>query len=747
MSFIVKDFIKNIFSSMMLTSLNGRLRDWLNKDFNEKYTSGIDIVVALSPRPCVDLAWEDFPGNKLYFDSTPDDLPKNGKWKYRLPYTFDANTSRIFLNNTVLYKNVVSITIKDTKRGVLRDVDHYYIRANGEIWIKGNQPYLNLVISIKWNDDSGNGNITNIKIRPEELILNATKISQSNTRVRVPYRPCYDGIAVTYSVRDYALVLRRKPGCTFQGIGVISDESIYDINTNTFRSNILAYQNGTLVDVGGKSLVDFNILPNTYYVQATIEFTERTITEYIDQKRIVNLIDCSCYEFSVITEPTVERFRTTNCDCTLTISENTYIICPDVYNETAYDQYLNGRITPPTITDLIDPDIISTNPLILDPVYTRLVSSEPCDFGDNTNRVFQRFARNDIRNTSIIGASGFFNGMETMNCFLTSSVQNSPSKDFYYDVTDCDLCDTSSSYFSVAYGHISGSGSKFAEYEDNDSPTKHIHSQYKLMLLDSVSENFTYYNNGLKNSDSIYVINMYREHMKDAIDRGNFELSLSELNGLSYSNNMYTGSNVQVSSSNKTITLIDNSGDITQTDICSRTDMFVNYDIVSGSLSNGIHDSGTGSYSTNENIKTYGKIYPNAGVIVLDAKTLNDELNFNSVTGSNISGDNSYKLFLSLSGSASSNKPIKMRNIRKKDVTHYSVRIAPIECNYTNNPTFLTGSEGRLKNKAFVHDPVTYITTVGLYNTNYDLLAIAKLSKPIQKTPEDTVDIKVRLGR
>jgi len=745
MSFILQDFVKNIFSSMMLNSLNGRLRDWLNKDFNEKY--GQDGPVAITPRFCADLEWEDFPGNKLYFDSTPVDLPKNGRWKYKIPYTYDQTNSKISLNQTILYKNIISIQIKDGKRGVLKENDHYFIRSNGEIWIKGNKPYLNLVLVVKWNDDSNNTNISNIKINPEDLIINATKISQSTDRVRVPYRPCYDGIAVTYSVRDYALVLRRKPGCRFEGQGIPTDTSIYDLDTNTFRENILVYQNGTLIDVGGQSLVGFSIFPNTYYVQATLEFTERTVTEYIDQRRVSNLIDCNCYEFTTITEPTVERFITTNCDCTVTISEKTYIICPDVFNDTAYNEYLNGRITPPTVTDLIDQDIILTDPLVLDAAYTRLISSEPCDFGDNTNRIFQKFSRKDIRQTSIIGASGLFNGLESMGCFLTSSVQSSSSKDFYYDVTDCNLCDTSSSYFSVAYGHLSGSGSKFVEYEDSDSSTRHIYSQYKLMLLDNISDNFSCYNSGYKESDSIYVINMYRQYMKDAIDRGNFEIGLSELNGLSYANDFYTGSNVLVSSSNKTITLIDNSGDITQTDMCSRTDMFANYDIVSGSLSNGIHDSGTGSYETNSNIKTYGKIYPNAGIIVLDAKTLNDELNYNSVTGSNISGDNAYKLFLSLSGSASLNKPIKMRNLRNKDITHYSVRIAPIECNYTSNPTFVDSSNGRLKNKAFINNPVTYITTVGLYNSNYDLLAIAKLSKPIQKTPEDTVDIKVRLGR
>lgn len=741
MSFIVQDFVKNIFSSMTLNSLNGRLRDWLNKDFNKYNDDPLNPVAAIDPIPCESLPWEDFPGNKLYFDSTPLDLPKNGRWKYRLPHIFDTSNSKIVLNTNTLYSNVKGISIKDGKRGLLKETDHYFIRPNGEIWIKGSRPYLDLMLIVKWNDDKNNPNTSIIKLKPEDFIINATEVSRSVNRVRVPYRPCYEGIQVTYLVKDYTLVLRRKPGCQDW------DDTMVDMNTRRWRENMMVYQNGNLIDVGGESIEGFVIYPNTYYVQASIEFTERTLVEYVDQRRVVNLIDCNCYEFTTITEPTVQRFMTSNCDCTLTVSEKTYVICPDVFNDRAYNEYLNGRITPPTLTDLIDPDMISSNPLILDASYTRLVSSQPCDFGDNTNRVFQKFNRKDIRKTSNIGVTGFFNGMESMNCVLTSSVQNSSSKDYYYDVTDCNLCDSSSSYFSVAYGHISGSGSNFMVYEDSDSPSRHIFSQYKLMLLDGVSDNFIYYNNGLKNSDSIYVINVYREYMKDGIDRGNFELSLSELNGMSYQNQFYTGSNVSVSSSNKVMTFIDNSGDITQTHICSRTDMFASYDIVSGSLVNGIHDSGTGSYSTNNEIKTYGKVYPNAGIIVFDATMLNDELNFNSVTGSNINGDNSYKLFLSLSGSADINKPIKMRNLRNKDIEHYSIRIAPIECNYSSNPTFVESSTGRVKNKAFVNDPVTYITTVGLYNSAYDLLAIAKLSKPIQKMPQDTVDIKIRLGR
>jgi len=43
------------------------------------------------------------------------------------------------------------------------------------------------------------------------------------------------------------------------------------------------------------------------------------------------------------------------------------------------------------------------------------------------------------------------------------------------------------------------------------------------------------------------------------------------------------------------------------------------------------------------------------------------------------------------------------------------------------------------------NDPKVYITTVGLYNDNNELLATAKLSKPVQKSFDRELLVKVRL--
>ena len=89
---------------------------------------------------------------------------------------------------------------------------------------------------------------------------------------------------------------------------------------------------------------------------------------------------------------------------------------------------------------------------------------------------------------------------------------------------------------------------------------------------------------------------------------------------------------------------------------------------------------------------------------------------------------------------------MQARNVETISSTHYFVRIRNGEYNYTNNPTFVTGSEGEIANMTFkLDEPVTYITTVGLYNDRQELLAVAKLSQPIQKSFAIETLIKVKL--
>ena len=72
------------------------------------------------------------------------------------------------------------------------------------------------------------------------------------------------------------------------------------------------------------------------------------------------------------------------------------------------------------------------------------------------------------------------------------------------------------------------------------------------------------------------------------------------------------------------------------------------------------------------------------------------------------------------------------------------VRIKNSDFNYTTNPSMISGS-GEFYFPSLVENPQTYITTVGMYNDNNELLAVAKLSKPLVKdfTKEALVRVKL----
>lgn len=377
--------------------------------------------------------------------------------------------------------------------------------------------------------------------------------------------------------------------------------------------------------------------------------------------------------------------------------------------------------------------------LYLKGAFVRYYRKQDADCSPETVKIYHPLDLGKDVMTAKVRAKtkGLFDGAQTLECHHTSSTQPTASKTHYYEVTDCDSCGKTP-YFAVAYGHNQGSGSIWAEGELNDTPTRAIYSQYRLLSLDLPETTFTFYTNGVPTSSKdVYVINFSRVGMSDRVDPGNWELPLAELRGGSYANNVFTGSNVAVSSSNKVLTFIDDSDDRSDTVSCTH-DPYVSYDIISGSLTNGV-------YTTNEK-HTYGIMYPNLGIIVLDPYKLNTELGFNTVTGSNIAGDNSFKLFTSISGSGVLGKYVKARNVKYKTTNHYFVRVAAPFANYSNNPTYVSGSNGEFFHPCFDTNPQTYITSVGLYNDFNELLAIAKLSRPINKSFDNDVLIKIRLN-
>ena len=87
---------------------------------------------------------------------------------------------------------------------------------------------------------------------------------------------------------------------------------------------------------------------------------------------------------------------------------------------------------------------------------------------------------------------------------------------------------------------------------------------------------------------------------------------------------------------------------------------------------------------------------------------------------------------------------ISFNNTTEINSKIYFCRVPHNEFNYSSNPTYLSGSKIRVKQNA-TDNPVAYITTVGLYSTTGELLAVAKLSEPIRKDPTNDITLRVRL--
>lgn len=73
------------------------------------------------------------------------------------------------------------------------------------------------------------------------------------------------------------------------------------------------------------------------------------------------------------------------------------------------------------------------------------------------------------------------------------------------------------------------------------------------------------------------------------------------------------------------------------------------------------------------------------------------------------------------------------------------IRSRNSEFNYSENPSFISGSTGEVIYPYFIDNPNTYPTTVGMYNDSNELLAVAKLSKPLQKDFTKEALIRVKL--
>ncbi len=332
---------------------------------------------------------------------------------------------------------------------------------------------------------------------------------------------------------------------------------------------------------------------------------------------------------------------------------------------------------------------------------------------------------------------------EQLSTFHTGSANSLHSK-YYIPIFD-GISSENTSYhqFDISYAHISGSGSSYMLDQYTDAyPAKSMYNKYLLECTDKKIGKFPFKNN--VNGDYFYVIHFNRELFKDRIDPGNLQIHLSPIvsNPIQSIN---TGSNFYANNSSSVVySLIDDSsdGDNYYSEFEDTRDF---YYLVSGSLNQGIHNK------SGDN--AWGVVYPRKGIIVLDGVVLDQSCSFNTVTSS-IDGDNTRKLFLSISSSATQTAYRTVtgswygRSAEETITETYFCRVARNELNYSNNLTYKSGSYSLIRYPEFYEYPKVYVSSIGLYNDRRELVAIGKLKTPILKkdTEEYVFQVKVRLN-
>lgn len=142
----------------------------------------------------------------------------------------------------------------------------------------------------------------------------------------------------------------------------------------------------------------------------------------------------------------------------------------------------------------------------------------------------------------------------------------------------------------------------------------------------------------------------------------------------------------------------------------------------------------------------FGLLYYQAGVAVITASAF--------TASSNVWDSSGNSLLEAMTGSAITGvvegfrhrvaQTLEFNNTTELNSAVHFIKIDNNEFNYSANPTYTSGSKMVVKNNA-TEQPVSYPTTIGLYSPDGELMATAKLSEPLKKTPENAYNLRVRL--
>jgi hypothetical protein len=343
-----------------------------------------------------------------------------------------------------------------------------------------------------------------------------------------------------------------------------------------------------------------------------------------------------------------------------------------------------------------------------------------------------------------VTAPAWSSNVPTLTTFYTASVIPTTTISagaYYLNVYQAAVGSTSAAVqFAIAYGNAQGSGSQWLNaLVPGVSPSLTTYNQYATLVYGpeiSGSQGFNF--GGLATSaPDIWALNIERNRYKQSLMPGTFNINISG-----------SGAN--------TITLTDNSNDVTTVTYldCGRV-----FNLVSGSYGRATSITPTGGIAPGYTISgSYGFFLPDIGTIILNPSALAlpsgnggialtvDRANYGAVSytlnaSASYTSNNNSILYQAVSRSAN----FQLNSQETVSSDYVFVRVNNAEYNYSTNPTFTSGSTGAVLYQTMIYSPQTYVTTVGLYNNNSELLAVAKLSQALVKDFTKEALIRVKL--
>jgi hypothetical protein len=352
-----------------------------------------------------------------------------------------------------------------------------------------------------------------------------------------------------------------------------------------------------------------------------------------------------------------------------------------------------------------------------------------------------------ITQTEKVTSPYFSNGTTTLAAAnIKSSSLSDTNEKYFFGISHSDTLTTEE--FNVAFGSTNGYGSD-DDANDLKAPTEAIYKQYAGLLLAPTEVTGGFFisrNNSLTSAPSaatlasgrdteIFVLSARRSNMKDRLNKGTWQINLS-------------GSNTAGAG----ITALNLKDDSSTTEPVA-TPVGDRYNIVSCSTAGVI--AGAAS------VRTFGFFYPDAGIMVFSAAELSasipgkgssrqDVVLFNSgsqkgfgfSTGVDTNEQTALRFVNCLQPSGAS---LKFRDEENQVSAQYFCRVRSSQMNFSNNPTFVSGSLNELRQSTMKGNPTTFITSVQLYNDAGDMVAVGNLSTPLKKNFSSEATIKVKL--